>query len=233
MMTYVVLSLLVGILIWRIVLPGMRLGASGGTPAAAPATAGGGATLTAPLPSARKFIVVNALSILIVLAGAVVVYWGFNTQVRPADMGSWGREYWFPLLILWGVLAALIALNAKALGTTAKTLQKLTAGVMFLLFVVVPVIAWIAEDGSGGQELKKPVLLMPANGDSPRVRTKPGYAIDYTGSGFTIHCVYRDGSEGIVGDQTCPCRDGPMRESYVRDTTGKANTATYVFIRPN
>ncbi len=172
----------------------------------------------------------SVITTLLVIAGAVLVYWGFNTQVRPADMGSWGREHWFPILILWGVLAALIALNAT--GATMKMLQKVVAGVMLLLFVVAPVVAWIAKDGGNEQKLE-PVLLMPANGDSPRIRTKPGYAIDYTGSGFTIHCVYRDGSEGVVGDRAHPCKDGPMLYQYVRDTTGKTNTATYAFVRPN
>src|SRR3989344_3759057 len=66
-----------------------------------------------------KWFKSNLWSILVVIVGAVLVYWGFNTQARPADVGSWNQDHWLPLLIIWGILAALIALNAT--GTTAKT----------------------------------------------------------------------------------------------------------------
>ncbi len=85
----------------------------------------------------------SVITTLLVIAGAVLVYWGFNTQVRPADMGSWGREHWFPILILWGVLAALIALNAEK--TVAKTLQKLVAAVMLMLSVGIPAGFWVRD----------------------------------------------------------------------------------------
>jgi hypothetical protein len=75
-------------------------------------------------------------------------------------------------------------------------------------------------------------LTMPANGDSAHVGTRPGYAISYAGSDFSVHCVYRDGSEGIAGDRERPCKDGPMQYQYVHDTSGKANSVTYEFVRP-
>lgn len=73
------------------------------------------------------------------------------------------------------------------------------------------------------------VLTMTAGGDSSHVSAPPGHSISFTGSGFTTHCVYTDGHEGIVGDSKNPCSSGPMLYQFVRDTTGKANAVTYVF----
>ena len=105
--------------------------------------------------------------------------------------------------------------------------------IVVLLIVATLSVAIYPKRDKEQKPREKQVLSMPANGDSPHVNTRPGYAIDYTGSGFSIHCVYRDGSEGVVGDQKNPCKDGPMLYQYVRDTTGKANVATYAFVRPN
>lgn len=76
------------------------------------------------------------------------------------------------------------------------------------------------------------VLTMLANGDSIYVFPKTGKVTSFTGVGFTTHCVYTDGTEGVVGDQLRPCHDGPMLYQYVRDTTGHPNSVTYMFARP-
>lgn len=73
------------------------------------------------------------------------------------------------------------------------------------------------------------VLAMTAGGDSPHVSAPPGHSVSFFGSGFTTHCVYTDGREGIVGDSKNPCASGPMLYQFVRDTTGKPNSVTYVF----
>jgi len=73
------------------------------------------------------------------------------------------------------------------------------------------------------------VLSMPPSGDSTHVYAPPGKSVSFTGNGFTTHCIYTDGHEGIVGDPTSPCVSGPMLYQFVRDTTGKPNNVTYVF----
>lgn len=70
-------------------------------------------------------------------------------------------------------------------------------------------------------------LSMLAYGASPRIAVPVGYAVTYSGSGFTTHCVYTDGHESVG------CESGLMLYQYVQDTTGKANTVTYVFVRSN
>lgn len=77
------------------------------------------------------------------------------------------------------------------------------------------------------------VLSMAANGPSSHVSAPPSYAVAFTGSGFTTHCVYSDGSaEGVVGSLTNPCHNGPMLYQFVVDITGNANSVTYEFVRP-
>ena len=79
-------------------------------------------------------------SVLLVIVGGGAVLWGMYHPVRLADAVQW-REYWFPLLALWGFAAALVALNAKALGAAAaKTLQWVLAGTVFALFIGLPLV---------------------------------------------------------------------------------------------
>lgn len=85
---------------------------------------------------------------------------------------------------------------------------------------------------ASAQSEKVMVLTMPANGDSPHVFPETGKVTSFTGVGFTTHCVYTDGTKGVVGDQLHPCHDGPMLYQYVRDTTGHPNSVTYAFARP-
>jgi len=78
----------------------------------------------------------------------------------------------------------------------------------------------------------KPTLSMPPYGKSAHITPPAGHATTFTGSGFTTHCVYSDGTEGVVGDLVHPCGNGPMLYQFVQDTTGRANAVTYEFVRP-
>jgi len=85
-----------------------------------------------------------------------------------------------------------------------------------------------SDNPEQGKSTGAMVLLMPANGDSPHVSAPDaGYAPSFTGYGFTSRCVYSDGR-----DLEYPCVEGPIVYYYVRDTSGKANTVTYKFVRP-
>ncbi len=88
----------------------------------------------------------SVITILLVIVAAVIFFWGLYTPgLRLADVGNWSWDNWLWLLALWGVIAGLIALNAKALEATAKTLQKVLMGVVLMLFVVVPAGFWVRD----------------------------------------------------------------------------------------
>ena len=146
MLWYVVFTLLAAILFWRLVWPNLKQ-ASGGTGVTPPVAAGAGTPSATPLAptSVKGWFVEYLWSILLVLGGAILIYWASKTQVQPGDVGSWGWNHLLPLLIFWGISAALIALNAKALGVAAKTLQWVLAGGMLMLFIVFPIGSWVRE----------------------------------------------------------------------------------------
>jgi hypothetical protein len=203
-----------------------------GTPATAPVVT---ASVTTPRWSAKYL-----WSILIVLVGIALVAWGYkNTKIQPADVGSRSREYWLALLILWGIVAALIWLNAEK--ATAKTLQWVLAGVVAMLLVGFPVAGLVAGLGDDGhrqtraqarveQPPQKQMVSMPANGDSARVTVPVGYGTLFTGSGFVLLCFYTDGTED-VGTSAHPCKRGPVSHQVVRDTSGQPNSVVYEFVR--
>ena len=83
---------------------------------------------------------------LLALAGIAVFYWGLYTPgLRLSQVGDWSSDHWLWLLIFWGIIAAIIALNAKALGTMAKTLQTTAMVAMFLLFLGIPAGFWVRD----------------------------------------------------------------------------------------
>lgn len=161
MFTYLFLALLACIITWRIILPGMKTGSwkthSTGTPlpGATPATAGGGAPAVTPPrgTDTERWYSEYGWSILFVIVGVVVVYWGFqNTQIRPADAGSWSWTHWLPLLIIWGTLSVLITLNKKALGEAVTVLQTVLAVTMVGALVVLPLVHAIWGESSSSQQ---------------------------------------------------------------------------------
>lgn len=83
----------------------------------------------------------NIPSILLVIAAVVVFFAGGlqhldGNNPDPVSIGSWGRNHWFSLLLLWGIAAALIALNAEK--ATAKTLQWVLTGVVAAVLAIFP-----------------------------------------------------------------------------------------------
>lgn len=87
----------------------------------------------------------NLVAALLVIAGAGI-FWGLYTPgLRLSQVGDWSWDHSILLLALWGVIIGLIALNAKALGATAKTLQKVLTGVMLMLFIGIPAGFWVRD----------------------------------------------------------------------------------------
>lgn len=200
-----------------------KTGASSGTSTTAPTSTGGNENIIYKLKS-------NIWIVLLVVGGGVVL-WGFYRPVHVTDVMRL-RDYWFSLVILWGVVATLIALNA---GKVAGTLQWILSGVMLALLIALPVWSWIvtpSESSQQAQQQARPVVTMPANGDSVHVSPDTaGYITVFTGDGFEHHIVYAGGKDCVVGNTEDPCKDGPILYQYVRDTTGKPNSATYKFVR--
>lgn len=83
--------------------------------------------------------------------------------------------------------------------------------------------AW-NPDGSPTDVSKWPQVQVPPKGDSVHVSNLFGGHVVWGGSGFEVHCVYSDDSEGIVGDIQHPCSDGNIVESYARN---KGDTLLY------
>ncbi|MCR4276083.1 MAG: hypothetical protein NUV90_01730 [Candidatus Parcubacteria bacterium] len=172
------------------------------------------------------------------MAGAVALYWGFNTQMRPADVGSWSYDKWIPLLIIWGIGAALIALNAKE--KTAVTLQKVLTWVMLALLIALPVWFWIVTPSTNPQQATRsevplasspqsswPKLVIPANGKSERIPVPPGMRIVMAGNKFLLHNVYRNGNECSF-NQSCP-DVGAVAGNYATNEAQETNIVAYAF----
>jgi hypothetical protein len=188
-----------------------------------------------------KWIKSNITTVLVVIVGAVLVYWGFqNTHVRPADVGSWGFDKWLPLLILWGIIAALIVLNAES--GTAKTLQLVLAGVMVALLVVFPLWHWIEKPSAGTSHATRsevplasspqstwPKLVIPAGGRSELIPVPQGMHVTMVGGNkFRLHTVYQDGSECAFGD-SCPI--SPQKGVYAKNEATDTNIVSYAYVQ--
>ncbi len=181
-------------------------------------------------------------SIVLVIVGVGLVYWGFNTQIRPADAGSWSWNHWLPLLILWGIVSALIALNAKSLGAAAKVLQGVLMGVMFLLFIGFPALVWIKGDEkpspqhatrsevplASSPQSTWPKLVIPASGESEQVVVPPSMRTRMIGDQFRLRIVYQDGTECILPSPNCPAK--PQRAVYAVNDSKEKNIVSYAFL---
>lgn len=188
----------------------------------------------------------NLWTILFILAGIAILFYGIISSWKIPDLASLGRwswSHWFWILIFGGIAYALIRINdAKSSKTTVtETLKSLLIGAMIFLFIGASVIGWFANIGkntdktSHHQHLVEKTTLsivMPANGDSPHVSAPVGYAPAFTGNKFTTHYVYSDGTKGTVGDPTSPHHNGHILYYYVHDTSGKPNSVTYEFVKP-
>lgn len=235
MITYGFIALLIAIVVWRVILPGMKMESEEvkvGKPVVTKATGAG----VPPTPSAsmkewfEKYVYVWA--ILLVLVG-FLVFWGLWGSIVGGITGvtfAGMMKLAVPFAI---VVAAVLILSYIFDGDRGAQVRKgMWAAVVafivvgsLLLYQDWDTVGWFSEKSK-----KVPTLSMPANGDSSQLPARPGHPVAFTGSGFTTHCVYSDGSEGVVGSLTNPCKDGPMLYQYVRDTSGKPNKVTYEYL---
>lgn len=136
--------------------------------------------------------------------------------------------------LIWILLLCAVVYGVgKLVGGKWATATALVAGfVLGLCFVVAPIGAQFDGPSEASKKAEKAMTLtMPAGGYSNHVVPPVGHFTRFIGHGYTIHCVYSDSTEGIVGDPAKPCKDGPMVYQYLRNTTDKVNTVSYMFIR--
>lgn len=114
-----------------------------------------------------------------------------------------------------------------------KLLGYSITGLITLVLVIYQIEMYEPKKSGPAEQEKAMVLSMTANGDSPHVLTKSGYAVDYKGSGFVLYCVYTDKHKGMNDGRVNTCGDGPMLYQYLHDTTGDKNTVPYEYVRKN
>jgi hypothetical protein len=177
------------------------------------------------------------LNLLFVISGAIALYWGFNTQMRPADVGNWSYEKWLPLLIIWAIGATLIALNAKE--KTAATLQTVLTGVMLILLIALPLWSWMVTPSASPQRATHsevplasspqsswPKWVIPPGGESERNTSPPGMHLVAAGDHFLLRAVYPDGHKCSFG-QSCPNASEII--NYATNEAKETNTVHYAF----
>ena len=85
-------------------------------------------------------------TILLVLAGAAVFFWGLYTPgLRLSQVGDWSFDHWIWLLAFGGIIFTLIRMHASALGTMGTTLQSVLAWTAFFLFIGIPAGFWVKD----------------------------------------------------------------------------------------
>ena len=146
------------------------------------------------------------------------------------------KNYWLWILVAGVVLFVALYFVPKDWETRAPKLQGVIVALVLMLFVILPVVNFFWGEKPPPlpqqvQQLSKPMLTMPPNGDSARISPNAGQIVIFTGNGFEHHLIYADGQDCVVGNTENPCKDGPILYQYVRDTTGKPNSVTYKFVR--
>ncbi len=197
-----------------------------------------------PLPEKKGWFAKHWLSILIAIVGMVLMIWGFNIQTQPEDVGSLSRKYWLPLFVIWGVGAALIALNAETLKKSAGVLQWVLFGAVFMLFIGLPVIGWFGGSGEKTKvvapisqqvvplaslpESDWPKLVIPAGGKSEIISRPSGMGVKLKGYQFLDYSVYPDGTEcSMQLSGSCPQGSYGV---YVKNQTSRTNVVSYAFV---
>jgi len=195
-------------------------------------------------------IINKYLSWVIGFIAIIVIVTGIKNSWHEAPSLSaialWGRAYWLWVIGIGIALTALIDFNKSSLKGAGKMLKQVVLGAtVAVLILATPLGGWIVglADDKPTEQMKRgslppalaealPVLVVPPGGNSEFLTANAGYAVHFVGNGFEHHCVYTDGSEGVVGNLNHPCRDGPIRYQYVRNTTSETITVPYEFVRP-
>lgn len=212
-----------------------RIGRGAGAAPVAPATQAG-----APAQASQWFSM-RIANIALVAAVVIVSVWGLYFPAKwsdpsPAAIGSWGRGHWFSLLLLWGIGAALIWLNASE--RVAKTLQTVLAGVVSAMLIVFPLLGWtpsVVTAQKQAQPAEASTLTIPAGvGEkSGRIRVSLRKRVVMTGKDFRYNCVYGDGhEESFIPGEEPPCHDGDLPFVYATNLKNEENVVAYAYAEP-
>ena len=237
------LAFLVGIIVWRIILPNMNL--------APKVKAGNG--VSSPTGSTLRSIMEitkgNLWTILFAVAAAIVLFFGvFGSALKTpsfSEVGGLGHAKWLWILILWGLGYGLIAFNTK--GTAAKTLQNILTTVAISLLV----LGLFTSQCSGPRMVPPPPqantttiplayesrlswqLILPPGGKSELIRVSPDMRLTVNGRGADLHTVYEDGHESVIPVESNGSNPaGKKVGSYVTNRLQKTNVV-YCSITPN
>lgn len=236
-MIYVFLVLLAAVVVWRIILPGMRLEPRTGVVDTSAKSSAFGLNFGEWVAN-KQYV----WSILLIVVGVAVIFWEINNpQIRPMDVGNVSWKYWHVVLTIWGIGAALIALNAC--GAVAKTLQWVLAGAVATVLVVFPLCGWTTSPSAAtAQKQVRPAetavpmtLTLPAGVDekSKRIPVPFRKRVVMTGEDFRFHCVYGDGSEeSFLPEKEPPCRDGDLPFVYATNLKNEENVVAYAYAGP-
>jgi len=197
--------------------------------------------------SARK-----VFSALLANIGLIIFFYGLYTSSwnipRFDNIGSWSWSHWLWILALWGILATLIAINAKSLGKAIGTLQTILTIIVLMLFIGFPIIGWFSNIGKPRQHrvvsrqttsipiANKPIadewqkLVIPAGGKLEIPLAPSGMRTIVKGHGANLHVVYRDGHEymlPIESNESSP--KGSIVGVYVTNRTNETNVIYYTY----
>ncbi len=195
MITYLFFGLLAVIIAWRVILPGMKFEKT--STATVPTTGTTTGASAGAVPSTKQSMTdqlkSNVWTILLIVIGGGLVLWGIFSPVRVADVAKW-QQYWFSLVVLWGVLAVLIAIHAE--GAT-KTLQLVLAGVMLSILIIMPAVnLWVEETPSQQSQTQQS-------------QQENGSKYDCTATSRCVPTMLGNGStvKVVIPDRTSVCFD--------------------------
>ncbi|MFA6278473.1 MAG: hypothetical protein WCS97_00050 [Candidatus Paceibacterota bacterium] len=206
------------------------------------------ATITTPK---EKKVDRKLMSVLLTVIGVIILIFGLYASKLEnpslAGVASWGPSRWLWILILGGIAAALIGINAKELGKAAGVLQTIVVVTVVMLIIGFPIINWFAtpsSSGNSGSAAKQPSVPLAS---APLSEWKPitlpprgqvdlsipeGKRAMVSGSKLRTHAVYQDGhecvraSEGEGSDTVCPDTPPAIR-AYVTNESDEINNISY------
>ncbi len=181
----------------------------------------------------------------LLILGAAGVLYAFGSIPGPsgwlppwrtpslASAVRWSQANWFPLLVLWGILATFVALYAPK--AAQKVLQWLLAGIAFLLLIGLPMWVGVEEFRHAREQPRKeklPILRLAPGGKSEPIAVPYPMRVVIHGKDFQYHCMYADGHEETFRPGERPCSDGDMPFVYAtNDRKDAPNVLTYSYAK--
>lgn len=250
MILYLFLVLLIGIIVWRIILPNMKI---------VPRTKSGNGTpfvdssIEKKKGASKKYdwFKKNLWTILFVIAGVIVFFYGISSSWKMPDLasvGKWSWSHWFWILIFCGIAYALIRVNDAKSSKTTETFKTLLIVAIPILFIGCPVIGWFTNHGSTNQrtisaQANIPLVSAPATewpeivllpGKSEKIPRRRGMYIILHGHRATLHVVYADGNEFVApieSNEMAP--SGQIVDVYVtNEMKNETNIISFAYAYP-